>query len=1810
MAELEMDTLEPQERYNALIRPTDDDWISVHEKFRDLLSQPTLRTEQVLESYFIEYERKLFMPATEPLSLRNCQENNTRRYRSLITGRFKDCHLSLATKFTMLYFGLPVEPILYELVESAKPDFDVDDCDELYDVEVHPPLHFLTAHDQRNYGRDYMRGTESQFSTIPVPASQMPKGTAAQELNLRGGGRDDDDDLHMLDGRMYENAGQGRQIEVVGDTDDDYEHDDLNRSSGLKMSVSDASGSATSGRATRVRFEEKPVETSQTYDCVPLYGYQGRIMFKPGDLPTFEAASRKLLSLRRREGCDLVLVEFDQVSKQARASLHDNIPLSPNGQVANLLRQKAKSGIETAWFVLRRGEREPNGWEPRKALFSSSLVKLSHMDEGHKNVSYFKLPSRKPFFGGSRPADSMRSPMQPWGANQYMPFFATAQQVLTGTPDRPGASHCDIEISADGQTSADSTYWYGGLEMHASFLNMMDPSIAKGNSFVVRSCPLPEYCIVFYLPGGIVKSAKKSGDRQCHRQAGSKDPYPDALQKIKAMTEGLDMPQDVSYRIWRGTDYFDPLIKNPVGQYKPVPWSPREDNFQKQNQDQATLSKFIVSAVDNVRESCRFFVIQPFYGRNDSRTMETPRDSNGSAAFQGGSDTMETFKAKVQSLYRNDPKVQYDPERDSVLITPIYKKDDPGQWNPVRFVLRPDAANYDLVMVERLSVAQKMRVTVLKNDDLDFVKGVARETDEENQWGPRYGQVMPLRPDLSLPPVAQPVQTQHLTTQRQRGEVSREKPRVPEQHPRETSWETQPSIYDNGIYHPSFPINAPPVESVMRVGGGRVPMVTRNVLTVTEQREMQGALWKTRGMVLDRISKCPYEGCEFSHRVDEDEKLVKHLDEKHTGQKCPWCDDRFFSFWSQKQKEAHYRTAHGDQLRKMLGQAEKSVPRPQPSRTFTAGGLHNVSVPLTSLASPFKIMERARPPSGPLPRPVPPPKASEKEADYRYCDRCGRDHAQLTGQAERDHHDRVCVPLAEGGGLCTFCEACGDGEWETEQDAKEFAPFDVYPHKCRGTVHQNKPHCKKCGVSMKDMTDTAIDKHRTYCAGYCGTMGCFCPYCQRHFVKNGTQDPIEDVKKHISECKKRDHGKANPYEIYPEAYWKDQDTPTDPLYVGRDASSLLVRKQRRPNGPTRYLSFPLLWYEKCGPVPTQDPPSECKIDGCREPLFGLTPSEVLGHFETKHGGQPQKQCPLCHLSFMKAKDEREEGGNLGEFEDRQAQVAHMECHVYQLWDRLASGGPPPPITAREPFYAGHSLWDPDNERALDRRDKRCPHFDKCGAMVGFMNQRQWNHHMETAHAAEDFELRAPPRDRTTDMQITFENRRRQREREGKPPMAGQVRPATKPKEQGHRAATGASERTPMPTAPATQPQNQPGAEGGQSRGDAPGTSRAVPLGPETARPKEAVPRAGRPEGGSSSKQTETQATGPPRKIEGPAAKPKAHTEKPRKSAGKQTGKARSKPALGQMSSSGSKSKTAAPLPSYDADDDLYCSRCFRKAPKRGSKTQIPDGDPTRQEQIDAHSDPARSCRIRPQLGRVKFNHNGGPLLPSRVGWIPKGNLKFKDIRDAFVRDNPQLEKTMCPIDAQWKRTYSKWAHDPNNENNQDVWGMPYRPREDQYAGDSEEDDGDEAYVQGSEDEGDEDEDEDIDEDIEESEGEEGAEQEGEQEDQGGEDNSDDGAEGNADGRRKRKRKLFRGVHTRDPTYRDRGDGDNLSEGDPSELVPESGDERDGNTGSGGGKRKRHAMQSMGQAQADEKTKTQERERKKARVSEGGQDNRL
>jgi hypothetical protein len=139
------------------------------------------------------------------------------------------------------------------------------------------------------------------------------------------------------------------------------------------------------------------------------------------------------------------------------------------------------------------------------------------------------------------------------------------------------------------------------------------------------------------------------------------------------------------------------------------------------------------------------------------------------------------------------------------------------------------------------------------------------------------------------------------------------------------TWAIQPSLFDgtNPSVWPSaddisIPLTAAPVEKIHRVSNN-VPMVSKAILTATEQAELQRSLWDARNMLLKRTMQCPFKNCDFTFRLDDQEAREKHTQTIHQSRKCPWCDESLFEWWDAEQKDKHMREKHGDRLRTILG---------------------------------------------------------------------------------------------------------------------------------------------------------------------------------------------------------------------------------------------------------------------------------------------------------------------------------------------------------------------------------------------------------------------------------------------------------------------------------------------------------------------------------------------------------------------------------------------------------------------------------------------------------------------------------------------------------------------------------------------------------------------------------------------------------------------------------------------------------------------------------------------------------------------------
>ncbi|KAK6068277.1 hypothetical protein SCUP234_11222 [Seiridium cupressi] len=94
--------------------------------------------------------------------------------------------------------------------------------------------------------------------------------------------------------------------------------------------------------------------------------------------------------------------------------------------------------------------------------------------------------------------------------------------------------------------------------------------------------------------------------------------------------------------------------------------------------------------------------------------------------------------------------------------------------------------------------------------------------------------------------------------------------------------------YPNATPYPTGMLNAPPVETLFRVGP-RLPAVSSGTRTATEMAQLEQEVHTLRGLILSRNRECPFAGCGRAFPYDDEEALDTHLKEDHALLKCPYC---------------------------------------------------------------------------------------------------------------------------------------------------------------------------------------------------------------------------------------------------------------------------------------------------------------------------------------------------------------------------------------------------------------------------------------------------------------------------------------------------------------------------------------------------------------------------------------------------------------------------------------------------------------------------------------------------------------------------------------------------------------------------------------------------------------------------------------------------------------------------------------------------------------------------------------------------------
>jgi len=159
------------------ITPADPRWGIELERFQNLLAKriegPRNRSLlDFMNEHFLEAQIRLLTPSADRSRLALLQERNALLYfDALKNGPFKDVNNNAITKFTMAYFGLPVEPLMMTNIINAMEGKNENDAREipkadytilsrLYGQEAE--LEWLDPYDERAHGYPALRSEFSQ----------------------------------------------------------------------------------------------------------------------------------------------------------------------------------------------------------------------------------------------------------------------------------------------------------------------------------------------------------------------------------------------------------------------------------------------------------------------------------------------------------------------------------------------------------------------------------------------------------------------------------------------------------------------------------------------------------------------------------------------------------------------------------------------------------------------------------------------------------------------------------------------------------------------------------------------------------------------------------------------------------------------------------------------------------------------------------------------------------------------------------------------------------------------------------------------------------------------------------------------------------------------------------------------------------------------------------------------------------------------------------------------------------------------------------------------------------------------------------------------------------------------------------------------------------------------------------------------------------------------------------------------------------------------------------------------------------------
>ncbi|OTA05160.1 hypothetical protein A9Z42_0057720 [Trichoderma parareesei] len=969
---------EAQRRVDIAVSPNDKKWIDVHQAFHHLLTDGKMTVGQILSAFFTPHETRLFMLSGSAI-LQAIQQDNTYRFHRLLRSRFQGFASDIPIKLTMLYFGLPVEPEDLSLTESNS-DMEVQKA-ESPRRDVDPPLHFLIAHEERNWGEEKLLGQQDP----PYPVRQLQQFSKGRSVlregqledgqpivHLRGGGRDDDSDW------ADDNVSGLSSNESDGDDDEDGRNADSTRKHQTDQhELGDNAGSEDAnmqetGSVEDISSDNKTAPQSGRW--INLYGYQGRVPFIPGDRQTYEDAIRRLLSLGPQDCAKFSIVHFDEKANTID-TIHDTIPLKRDSTTLHFISEKASRGRKPppssryTFFIKLEQEAVPGHWQPSEEQLNTTVSCVLYTPEGERFQStgapasccYLSFPKPQ----GSRP---FQEAVREWGADQCNEYLRTAFQVLLGQP-KSIFHHAFFRLGQCDSDFVTAIPSYGLRAISSSDILSLMPA-GDGTLSSLRCNKLGDREIAFVLPGfGFTSSVPVDGS--------GKDAVTNLLLFIRQMISSafgdsvkhlkyvrlLDGRATLGHQIHVNQEYYSIRMSDDLPQKSEISLA-------------SALSKFVAAGNP-------FVLLHPEWEQDQSFLSTTGDDgAEHRVRMPPLSSSLDDLRRSVtdllplagldhkcrEPLHAGDafisiqPKLDYEPAN--------------AKFDAPCFFIGSEATDEQWFSIRARVTTSVAKIKIHDSQTFDW----RTQVDTTCVWGPRYGSITGVKSaaentakeaanreapfqENANETLESPVRNTGISSATSGGPKplpGDEKPtRITEADPttlprsfeaaagtsrlRQMAWATQPSIFDNdgrprlansGIQLPTY---APPVEHMLRIGS-RMPMISKAILTPTEQGELQRIAWDLRGLCLKRTMRCPYDGCRFAYRTDNQQAVVKHMEASHTGRKCMWCNDVMPGHWNAGKVHRHMREKHRDMLMEALGVNKATI------RRFDGQG--TISIPL------------------------------------------------------------------------------------------------------------------------------------------------------------------------------------------------------------------------------------------------------------------------------------------------------------------------------------------------------------------------------------------------------------------------------------------------------------------------------------------------------------------------------------------------------------------------------------------------------------------------------------------------------------------------------------------------------------------------------------------------------------------------------------------------------------------------------------------------------------------------------------------------